>query len=95
MSKQRDNHPGIAASLYKPLSEGDVDRIVEEALRILDKSGMLVYSDTARDAFRKAGAFMDAEQPLVRLPRPLVEDCIASNPSSITLYSRDGSCDAV
>jgi len=95
MSKQRDNHPGIAASLYKPLSEGDVDRIVEEALRILDKSGMLVYSDTARDAFRKAGAFVDAEQPLVRLPRPLVEDCIASNPSSITLYSRDGSCDAV
>ena len=95
MSKQRDNHPGIAATLYKPLSEGDVERIVEEALRILEKSGMLVYSDTARDAFRKAGAFVDAEQPLVRLPRPLVEDCIASNPSSITLYSRDGSCDAV
>ena len=95
MSKQRDNHPGIAATLYKPLSEGDVERIVEEALRILEKSGMLVYSDTARDAFRKAGAFVDAEQPLVRLPRPLVEDCVASNPSSITLYSRDGSCDAV
>jgi len=56
---------------------------------------MLVYSDTARSAFEKAGAVVDAEQPLVRLPRSLVEDAIASNPSSITLYSRDGSCNAV
>jgi len=90
MSEKQDNRPGIAASLYKPLSERDVGRIIEEALRVLEKSGMLVYSDTARSAFEKAGAVVDAEQPLVRLPRSLVEDAIASNPSSITLYSRDG-----
>jgi len=95
MSEKQDNRPGIAASLYKPLSERDVGRIIEEALRVLEKSGMLVYSDTARSAFEKAGAVVDAEQPLVRLPRSLVEDAIASNPSSITLYSRDGSCNAV
>lgn len=95
MTEKKDNQPGITASLYKPLSERDVNRIVEEALRILEKSGMLVYSDTARSVFEKAGAAVDAERPLVRLPRSLVEDAIASNPSSITLYSRDGSCDAV
>jgi len=95
ITEKKNNQPGIAASLYKPLSERDVNRIVEEAFRVLEKSGMLVYSDTARRVFEKAGAAVDAEQPLVRLPRSLVEDAIASNPSSITLHSRDGRCDAV
>ena len=95
MAKQRENDPGIAASFYKPLREGDVKRIVDEAFRVLEKSGMYVYSETARSVFANAGATVESEQPLVRLPRSLVEDCIAANPSSITLYSRDGSCDAV
>jgi trimethylamine--corrinoid protein Co-methyltransferase len=95
VTEQRYNHPGIAASLYRPLSQADVKRIIDEAFRILEHSGMLVFSETARAAFRKAGATVGEDEPLVRLPRALVEDCIASNPSSITLYSRDGSCDAV
>ena len=56
---------------------------------------MGVYSDTALEAFRAAGAPVDDQTRIVRLPRGLVEDAIASNPSSITLYSRDGTCDAV
>ena len=89
------HQPGIAACLYKPLSQADVGRIIEEAFRVLESSGMLVYSRSAREAFEKAGAVVDTERPLVRLPRSLVEDSVASNPSSITLYSRDGRCDAV
>jgi trimethylamine--corrinoid protein Co-methyltransferase len=54
-----------------------------------------VYSPTALEAFKAAGAVVDGESRIVRLPRSLVEDCVASNPSSITLYSRDGLCDAV
>jgi len=95
MNAKRNNQPGLAASLYKPLSQVDVKKIIEEAFRVLEKSGMFVYSETARSAFAEAGAVVDNEQPLVRLPRSLVEDAVASNPSSITLYSRDGSCDAV
>jgi len=56
---------------------------------------MAVYSPTAFEAFRLAGAQVDPGTRIVRLPRSLVEDAIASNPSSITLYSRDGECDAV
>jgi trimethylamine--corrinoid protein Co-methyltransferase len=95
MNAKLKNRPGLASTLYKPLSQGDVEKIIEEAFRVLEKSGMFVYSETARRVFKKAGAEVDSEQPLVRLPRALVEDAIASNPSSITLYSRDGSCDAV
>jgi len=56
---------------------------------------MAVHSDTAFEAFRSAGAEVDESSRVVRLPRSLVEDAVASNPSSITLYSRDGKSDAV
>ncbi len=80
---------GLPAQLYRPLAEADVTRIVTAALEVLEKAGMAVYSATAREAFSKAGAEVDVETPTVRLPRSLVEDAIDSNPSSITLASRD------
>ena len=87
--------PGISASLYQPLNEPDKRKIADAAFEVLAKSGMAVYSDTAREAFRSAGAQVDEESRIVRLPRALVEDAIESNPSTITLYSRDGKHDAV
>jgi len=56
---------------------------------------MAVYSPAAFAAFQAAGAPTDAEQQRVWLPRSLVEDAIASNPSSITLFSRDGETDCI
>lgn len=85
----------IPASPYKPLSEHDIKKITEAAFRILARSGVAVYSPTAFEAFKSAGAETDTKSRIVRLPRSLVEDAIASNPSSITLYSRDGNYDAV
>lgn len=38
---------------------------------------------------------MDGDSRIVRLPRSLVEDAIDSNPSSITLCSRNGEADVV
>ena len=87
--------PGIPASPYRPLDEGGVRKIADAAMDVLAKSGMAVYSDTAFEAFRSAGAQVDADTRNVRLPRSLVEDAIDSNPSSITLFSRNGENDAV
>jgi trimethylamine--corrinoid protein Co-methyltransferase len=86
---------GIAASPYRPLSDGDVRKIADAAFEVLERSGLKVYSATAFEAFAQAGAAVDEETRTVRLPRSLVEDAIDSNPSSITLYSRDGKHDAV
>ena len=86
---------GLSASLYRPLSEVDVKTIAEESFRILEQRGMTVYSRTCRDALGDAGADVDDSTCRVKLPRGLVEDAVASNPSSVTLHSRDGSCDAV
>lgn len=87
--------PGLQSSLYQPLAQGDIERIASAAFEVLEKSGMAVYSKSAREAFRNAGATVDEESGVVRLPRGLVEDAIASNPSSVTLYGRDEAPDCV
>ncbi len=93
--KKHHKNPGLPGGIYKPLGDSDADRIAESSFEILEKSGMAVYSPTALDAFKKAGANVDAADNLVKLPRSMVEDAIDSNPSSITLYGRDGNYDAV
>ena len=94
MQRLKHEQPGLPSSLYRPLTDADEKTMAEAALRVLEESGMAVYSKTARDAFNKAGADVDESTCLVKLPRSLVEDAVASNPSSITLHSRDGNCDA-
>jgi len=94
-TSRKVHDPAVKASLYRPLSGSDVARIAQAAFEILERSGVLTYSSEAFEAFRAAGAIVEEESRIVRLPRALVEDAIASNPSSITLFSRDGKCDAV
>ena len=95
MTDAPHERPGIPASPYRPLTEADVKKIADAAFRVLEKSGMAVYSPTAFAALRKAGASVDEGTRVVRMSRSLVEDAIASNPESVTLFSRDGKCDAV
>jgi trimethylamine--corrinoid protein Co-methyltransferase len=92
---QTETPVGLRASLYRPLSEGDVKTIAGESYRILEQRGMTVYSQTCREALKAAGAEVDENSCRVKMPRALVEDAVATNPSSITLCSRDGTCDAV
>ena len=87
--------PGIQSSLYRPLTADDEKKIADAAFEVLERSGVVVYSDTAFEAFAEAGAIADASSRIVRLPRALVEDAIDSNPSSITLHSRDDRFNAV
>ncbi len=93
MNKQFDI--GLPSSLYQPLDDSGVKQVAEAALEVLEKSGMAVYSDSGFEALRKAGATVDETTRNVRFPRAMVEDAVAANPSSVTLYSRDGEYDAV
>ncbi len=88
MGKASHSMPGIGASPYRPLSDADVKKISDAAMDVLSRAGMAVYSDTAMEAYKQAGAEIDAEKRIARLPRAMVEDAIASNPSGITLYAR-------
>jgi trimethylamine--corrinoid protein Co-methyltransferase len=95
LTESKTVNMGIPASAYKPLSDADVKKIADAAFEILEKSGMMVFTSTGFEAFKKAGADCDEDTRVVKLPRGMVEDAISSNPSSITLYSRDGEYDAV
>ncbi len=87
--------PGLSSTLYQPLQKSDVQRIADAAFDILARSGMAVYNRTARQRLRSAGAIVDEDTAVVRMPRAMVEDAVASNPSSITLHGRNGSPDVV
>ncbi|MFW5858722.1 MAG: trimethylamine methyltransferase family protein [Planctomycetota bacterium] len=87
--------PGLHGGQYRPLAPADVDRIADAAFTLLERGGVAVYSQQAREAFAAAGAEVDEASCTVRLPRALVEDAIESNPSSITLHGRDGGVDCV
>jgi trimethylamine--corrinoid protein Co-methyltransferase len=90
IEKMKQRKMGLKASLYNPLSETDIRKVVSAAFEILSKSGIQVNSPTAFKAFKSAGALTDSDTMIVKLPKGLVEDAIDSNPSSVTLYSRDG-----
>ena len=93
--KPKHECQGLSASFYEPLSTGDLDKIIDAAFVVLEESGVQVFSPKAFEAFREAGASVEEDGGIVKLSRGLVEDAVASNPSSITLHSRNGRCDAV
>ncbi|AKJ64990.1 trimethylamine methyltransferase family protein [Kiritimatiella glycovorans] len=95
MEKLKHDKPGLPSSLYRPLTEGGVENIADAAFEVLEKSGMAVYSETAFEALKAAGAQTDSASRTVRFPRSMVEDAIASNPSSVTLHARDPEYNAV
>jgi trimethylamine--corrinoid protein Co-methyltransferase len=85
----------LAQPLYHPLTESGTRAILDTAFRVLDKRGVHIHSAEVLDRFRRAGAEIDENAARARLPRSLVEDAIDSNPSVVTLCSRDGRNDAV
>ena len=95
MKELNHKHNGISASLYEPLTESDIKAIANSAFEVLSRSGIAVHSPTAFNALKAAGADINGGSKIIKLPRSLVEDAIDSNPSSITLYSRNGTDDSV
>jgi len=93
--KSKHEQLGLNGGQYRPLDERAVERIADAAMEILAKSGMAVHSATVREALLKAGAEAGEAANVLTFPRPLLEDSIASNPSSVTLHSRDGQNDVV
>ena len=89
MSQAPHQMSGLRASHFRPLSDADVRTLADAAFEILQKKGMAVYSPTGFEALAAAGAEVDREHRIVRMSRAMVEDAIASNPSSITLCGRD------
>lgn len=78
---------------YKPLREDRIGRIHESSLRILEETGVRVKNPDAVDIFTRAGAKVDADESIIRIPARLVEKTLKDAPAQIRLCGRDSSFD--
>ncbi|KAB7616126.1 trimethylamine methyltransferase family protein [Amylibacter sp. SFDW26] len=83
---------GMEGGTYKPLSDADVLKIHEAALKALETIGMADAPPSGVEILTKAGAIL-GEDGRLRFPRSVVEDALAVAAKKVTLYSRDGKND--
>jgi trimethylamine--corrinoid protein Co-methyltransferase len=77
------------------LTDADMDRIHESTLVLLSETGLYVGKSAALNRFKESGARADEKNHIVKLPPKLVEDAIASAPSTVYLAGRDAAHDLV
>jgi trimethylamine--corrinoid protein Co-methyltransferase len=77
------------------LDDALVGRIVDEALSVLEKQGVLIEDEAARAKLQERGLSADPDDHRVRFPRGVVEQALKTAPSSLTLHDRDGAQAAV
>jgi len=85
----RVNRKGLPGGSFKPLSEEDIEKIHQTAMQIIEEVGFQVNSPEAQQYFEQAGATVDKENHIVRLPKKTVMELIEKAPSEITLYGSD------
>ena len=80
---------GLPGGQYRPLSERDIRRIHETALKILERHGMADATESMREILLANGAF---ENDLGRIcfPPPLIEDALAKACKGFEIVGSDG-----
>ncbi len=79
---------GPEGGAYRPLGEPDIEKIHETTLRVFEEVGIEARLPEARGLFRRAGAAIDDEHGIVRIPAKRVEELIAQAPPVVTLCGR-------
>jgi len=70
------------------LNKKFIEKIIEEALSILEKQGVFVENQEALKLLKEAGMQIDELTQRVQITPQLVEDSLSSTPSIIKLYDR-------
>lgn len=88
--------PSAAAGLHMEiLSEKDLIDLHGGTLQVLEKTGLFIDYAPALDCFEKAGARVNRNSSIVKIPPQLVEEAIQSAPSKVLLAGRDPKHDLV
>jgi trimethylamine---corrinoid protein Co-methyltransferase len=80
--------PGLEGGLYKPLGDGDLKRIHEAALDILEQVGLSDAIPSCVDLVTAAGGTLSEDGRLL-FPRALVEDTIAKAGRRFVVHGQD------
>jgi trimethylamine--corrinoid protein Co-methyltransferase len=80
---------GLTGGSFKLLSEDDINKIHQTAMRVIEEVGFEVNSELALRLFAGAGAWVDEKKHRVRLPREKVLELIRMAPSEVKLCGKD------
>ena len=89
MPGQHPDKPHSQRLNLSNLTDADIEEIHQSTLEVLGKTGLFFETDEALEVFEGAGADIDRQHNIVRIPPQLVEDAIESAPSRILLAGRD------
>jgi len=78
------------AQLLKVITDVELDRIHETSLAILEEIGVQIPNAQILRLFADAGAVVDFEEQVVRIPTSLVEHALAVLPKDFTITPADG-----
>ena len=67
-----------------------IKQVVDEALQVLENPGVRVHHAGALDLLEAAGALVNRNTQVARIPAPLVEMALKTAPAQFLLYSLDG-----
>lgn len=74
----------------KIVSKEEIEKIHENSVKILEKTGVFVYSEAPLKLFSKMGLHVDFKSKIVRFPGKIVEQCLREVPGKVSLYNRRG-----
>ena len=77
------------------LTDDELDEIHYGTLEVLSETGVFVEDEEALDRFEEAGAHVERNTKIVKIPPFVVEDAIRSAPPKVVLYGRDPKHDIV
>jgi trimethylamine---corrinoid protein Co-methyltransferase len=62
---------GLSGGRYQPLSDGDIEQLHHTILKVFAEIGVQVNFPEARQLFKEAGATVDDDSRIVKIPEPL------------------------
>jgi len=73
---------------FRVLSDRQIDKVYLATLECLNRTGVEVRNAEARELLAAAGARVEGTR--VHIPPHIIQDAVAANPRSFTLWGRDG-----
>jgi trimethylamine--corrinoid protein Co-methyltransferase len=85
--------PGPVGGQYRPLTNGQIERIHAASLAVLERTGIHVENERALALYRQGGARVDGSR--VYITPAMVEAALQTAPSKVMLAGRDPAQDVV
>jgi trimethylamine--corrinoid protein Co-methyltransferase len=83
------NYHRLQTPQFRVLADCHIERIYQATLECLDRTGVEVRNAEACELLRAAGANVEGSR--ARIPPHIIQDAVAANPRSFTIWGRDGS----